>query len=74
MKHCACEANTGSLQRALTRQSQARLVDWHNLPKPRWRDAIKALASPAKRIHRYRNLRSAIFYDAIDDVDCKDQS
>ena len=71
MKHCGCEANPTSARRALT--SQPRFVDWHNLPKPRWRDAIKALASPARRVHRYRNLRSAIFYDAIDDVDCGDR-
>ena len=74
MKHCTCEATSTSVQRSLSEQSQSRFADWHNLPKPRWRDAIKALASPATRVHRYRNLRSAIFYDAIDDVDCRDRS
>ena len=69
MKHCGCETTPTSVRETLANQSQARLADWHNLPKPRWRDAIKALASPATRVHRYRNLRSAIFYDAIDDVD-----
>ncbi|MDA0706869.1 MAG: hypothetical protein O2907_07140 [Proteobacteria bacterium] len=49
-----------------------RLPDWSNPPKPRWRDALVALAGPATRIHRYRNLRSAAFYDAIREQDCKD--
>ncbi len=69
MKACGCEATTTSVGRAL--KNQSRFLDLHNLPKPRWRDAVKALASPATRVHRYRNLRSAIFYDAIDDVDCR---
>ena len=41
-----------------------------NLPKPGWRYAISALMKPAMRVHQYRNLRSAIFYDAIDENDC----
>ncbi len=41
-----------------------------NLPKPSWREALEALAGPAIRLHRYRNLRSAMFYDAIHDEDC----
>lgn len=41
-----------------------------NLPKPRWRDALAALVGPAIRVHRYRNLRSAIFYDALCEYDC----
>jgi len=45
-----------------------------NLPKPKWRDAIAALAKPALRIHKYRNLRSAIFYDAADEYDCRKRS
>ena len=69
MKHCGCEANPTSFPRLAP--NQPRFLDLHNLPKPRWRDALKALASPATRVHRYRNLRSAIFYDAIDDVDCR---
>ena len=73
MKHCNCEASSVSVTRSLTEQSQARFADWHNPLKPRWRDAIKALVSPATRVHRYRNLRSAIFYDAVDDIDCRDR-
>jgi hypothetical protein len=41
-----------------------------NLPKPKWRDAIAALVKPAVRIHEYRNLRSAIFYEASREDDC----
>ncbi len=45
-----------------------------NLPKPKWRDAIAALAKPALRIHKYRNLHTAILYDAIRDHDCGKRS
>ena len=45
-----------------------------NLPKPKWRDVIAALAKPAIRIHRYRNLRSAFYYDAIREHDCSKRS
>ena len=41
-----------------------------NLPKPRWRDALSALMRPAVRVHNYRNLRTAILYDALCDYDC----
>ncbi len=41
-----------------------------NLPKPSWREALTALARPAVRLHRYRNLRSAMFYDAMHHDDC----
>ena len=47
-------------------------VDLHNLPKPRWRDALKALASPATRVHEYRNLHTAMLYDAVGQLDCKE--
>lgn len=47
-------------------------VDLHNLPKPRWRDALKALASPATRVHQYRNLHKAMFYEAVCQLDCKE--
>ena len=71
MKHCTCDSGAASLRHSWEEQARARLADWHNLPKPKWRDAIRALMSPATRMHRYRNLRSAIFYDAVDDLDCK---
>ena len=47
-------------------------VDFHNLPKPRWRDVLKALAAPAKRTHAYRNLHKQVFYQAMSEVDCRD--
>jgi len=56
------------------RHPQVRFADWSNPPKPRWRDLLVAMAGPATRIHRYRNLRSAAFYDAICELDCKDKS
>ena len=41
-----------------------------NLPRVRWRDVLAQIAKPAVRVHEYRNLRSAIFYDAMCDYDC----
>ncbi|MEJ2128581.1 MAG: hypothetical protein P8X81_07010 [Woeseiaceae bacterium] len=37
---------------------------------PQWRDALKALAMPARRVHYYRNLHRNLFYDAVCDLDC----
>ena len=39
-----------------TCQDNQRFPDLHNLPKPRWRDAFRALLGPAQRVHDYRNL------------------
>lgn len=47
-----------------------RLADLHNLPKPRWREAFRSLATPALRLHRYRNLHRAMIYDTIREEDC----
>ena len=51
-------------------QPNGRFPDLHNLPKPRWREALIALASPATRVHRFRNLRSSAFYEAMCELDC----
>lgn len=51
-----------------------RMPDLHNLPKPRWRDALRALMGPADRLHRYRNLHRQMFYDATRRLDCGDDS
>ena len=37
-----------------------RFPDWHNLPKPRWRDVLRALTGPAARMHR---LAATCLYD-----------
>lgn len=44
-----------------------RLADLHNLPKPRWRDVLRALAGPAERVHAYRNLHSRALDAAVGD-------
>ena len=62
-----------SVHECLHNQSRARFADWHNLPKPTWRSALRALASPATRVHHYRNLRTAILEDAMSEIDCKDR-
>ncbi len=40
--------------------------------KSKWRVALGALGMAPTRIHRYRNLRTSMFYDAMRQVDCKD--
>jgi hypothetical protein len=54
-------------------RSNTRFADLHNQEKPRWRDALRALASPATRVHRYRNLHKSMFYEALCELDCKDK-
>jgi len=54
--------------------TNGRFPDCGNLPKPRWRDALAALVTPATLVHRYRNLRSSAFYEAMHELDCKDKS
>lgn len=49
----------------------SRLADLHNPPKPRWRDALRALVRPATRVHQYRNLHRSMFYDVMGEIDCK---
>ncbi len=51
-----------------------RFPDLNNLPKPRWRDALKMLAAPATRIHRYRNLRTEAIHEVMGDYDCESKS
>jgi len=72
MKHCTSTSNAASARHALHEQSQARFADWHNLPKPTWRNALKALAAPATRVHRYRNLRTTIVHHVTSTLDSKD--
>jgi hypothetical protein len=48
-------------------------VDFHNLPKPKWREALRALARPAVQVHRYRNLHRSMYYEALCDLDCRDR-
>ncbi len=45
-----------------------------NLPKPKWRQVLTALATPAVRVHNFRNLRTAIVYEALCQYDCPDHS
>ena len=68
-RHTSC-LNQGCLADP-GRRVGTRFPDWHNLPKPRWRDILRALAGPAQRMHRYRNLRAATFYEAECDYHCR---
>jgi hypothetical protein len=74
MKHAAADHSEKSFRVESTCNSEARFPDLHNLPKPRWRDALSALAAPAIRMHQYRNLHSSMFYDAMRQIDgCKER-
>ena len=68
MKQQPCE----NFAMTLRGQSSGRLADFNNLPKPRWRDALVALAAPATRVHEYRNLHKAMFYRAMCEIDRKE--
>ena len=46
--------------------------DMHVLRKPRWREALQALVTPAVRVHEYRNLHKSMFYQAMCDYERKD--
>jgi len=69
MNHSSCYKLTSSLRG----DSGARFPDLNNPPKLRWRDALAALASPALRMHSYRNLHKSMFYEAVCDVDCRER-
>lgn len=51
-----------------------RFPDLHNPPKPRWRDALRALVGPANRLHHYRDLHARMVEEAISKRDCGDGS
>ena len=66
---CTCTDAQEALRSAWMTQTASRPRDRYNLPKPLWREMLKALFGPAVRLHRYRNLRSSMFYDAMCDLD-----
>ncbi len=47
-------------------------ADLRGRPGTRWRAALKSLAMPAMRVHNYRNLHKTMFYDAVGQLDCRD--
>ena len=69
MKNAAACHTHKSFRAESTCNSNRRIPDLHNLPKPRWRDALSALVAPAVRMHKYRNLHRSMFYDAMCQVD-----
>ena len=73
MSNCTLCRQHEDLATAISSQQQGRLPDLHNLPRISWRAALIALFGPAERLHRYRNLRSAMLYDALTKTDsCRD--
>ena len=45
----------------------------HQPENNRWLAALKAVAMPATRVHNYRNLHRAMFYEAMCQLDCEDR-
>ena len=56
----------------MIRQRHANRADLRDRPGARWRAALKSLAKPAVRVHNYRNLHKAMFYEAVYHLDCGD--
>lgn len=74
MRYAAAARTDKSFRVESTGDSKPRFPDLHNLPKPRWRDALAALAAPAIRMHEYRNLHKSMFYEAVCQMDgCKEE-
>lgn len=53
---------------------EGRFLDLNNLPKPRWRDALRKLVAPATRIHRFRNLRTEAIHEVVGKIECEGKS
>lgn len=56
----------------MMKDQHADRADLRGRPGARWRAALKSLAKPAMRVHNYRNLHKAMFYEAVCQLDCKD--
>lgn len=52
--------------------SAPRFPDLRHRLHVRWKDVLEGLLAPAERLHHLRSLRSAMFYDAVDQVDRHD--
>lgn len=52
-------------------ESEGRFPDVRNAPRPGWRDALRKLAAPAERLHRYKVLQSEAVDELITDSDCR---
>ena len=51
-------------------QAADRLSRFHRVS---WREAFGELASPAFRLHRYRNAHNRLLLDALCELDCPDK-
>lgn len=64
MKHCIESCSSGHGNDRLL--APPRFPDLKGRYKVGWREALQALLGPAERLHKFRNMRSAMFYDAIE--------
>ncbi len=72
MKHCNSHCPADAARERWLAEVAPRFPDLRHRFRLRWKDALGALIGPAERLHHLRNLRSAMFYDAIDQVDRRD--
>lgn len=72
MKHCNtdCTATTGS-EHWLT-DAAPRFPDLRHRFRVSWKDALRGLLGPAERLHHLRTMRSEMFYDAVNQLDRRD--
>lgn len=61
----------GSLQRDIQQSDREALADklaqFHRIS---WRQALGRLVAPVVRVHQYRDLHTAMLYDALCEHDC----
>ncbi len=72
MKHCNSHCTAGPTSEHWLADAGPRFPDLRHRYRVRWKDALAALLGPAERLHHLRNLRSAMFYDAVRQVDRHD--
>ena len=68
MKHAHPDSGCPSLDSG--RAANDVSFDAENTPGTRWRSALAALVSAPVRLHRFRNLHTAVLEDAIRAYDC----
>ena len=72
MNECNSNCTAGSAGDRWLAEAAPRFPDLRHRFRVRWKDALSALLGPAERLHQLRNLRSAMFYDAVNQVDRRD--
>lgn len=72
MKYCDTHCAAGASRDHWMHGRAPRFPDLRHRFRVSWKDALEALLAPAERLHHMRSLRSAMFYDAVNQVDRHD--